>query len=210
MAIKNWEPNKSKNFNIELINNGRWSENEFGKWLMLCKSKNNDNGFGKINECPTWNDALNYITGLLECEVRNFPKHKKIEIVYEKIQKILDAIKPYMPKQSEDKLTQIFDKQIKLQQRLGYKLNDLVANQEFINTMTIALNDELMESIRETPWKPWKKNQTFNQEKYKEELVDLLHFFVNLCLAAGMDSNELFERYLNKNKINYKRQDENY
>lgn len=105
-------------------------------------------------------------------------------------------------------LKEIFDKQIKLQDKLGNK--NLVGNQEFINIMTLATIDEITESLRETPWKPWKKHQTFNQEKYKEELVDEFHFFINRCLAAGLTAEELYERFCNKNKINHDRQMEGY
>jgi dimeric dUTPase (all-alpha-NTP-PPase superfamily) len=76
--------------------------------------------------------------------------------------------------------------------------------------MILATIDELMEVLRETPWKPWKKQQSWNIHKIREELIDVLHFFVNLCLAAGIGSNQLHKMYLDKNKINNKRQDEGY
>ena len=40
----------------------------------------------------------------------------------------------------------------------------------------------------------------------KEELVDVLHFFVSLCLRSGMDAEELYARYLDKNRENFDRQ----
>ena len=36
--------------------------------------------------------------------------------------------------------------------------------------------------------------------------MDVLHFFVSLCLRSGMDAEELFERYCEKNKENFDRQ----
>ncbi len=96
-------------------------------------------------------------------------------------------------------------KQKQLQAKLGNNFN-----QNFINIMTLAAIDELMESIRETPWKPWKKNQKFNIENYKNELIDVQHFLNNLYLAAGMDAEEIYKRYMNKNKENIKRQKNNY
>ncbi len=107
-----------------------------------------------------------------------------------------------------DKLEELFKKQENLQIALGN--TNLVGNQKFINIMIIATIDELMESIRETPWKPWKKHQEFNQENFKEEIIDVWHFLINLSLAAGMDSKELFERFINKNKINHKRKKDGY
>lgn len=106
-----------------------------------------------------------------------------------------------------DKLDEIFQKQLEFQKRVG---NIPYKDVQFIKDMTLAAMDELMESLREIPWKPWKKQQEFNMASFKEELIDLLHFFVNLCLAAGMDSNEVHELYLLKNKVNNQRQDEGY
>jgi len=105
----------------------------------------------------------------------------------------------------DDKLDIIFKRQEQLQKALGTSYD-----QGFINIMTMALIDELMESIRETPWKPWKKQQIFNKERYKEELVGALHFFINLCLAAGFTPEGLYAAYINKNKINHKRQEDGY
>jgi dimeric dUTPase (all-alpha-NTP-PPase superfamily) len=107
-----------------------------------------------------------------------------------------------------DQLQKIFSLQRNLQKKLGNK--NLVGNQEFINMMSLALIDEVMESLRETPYKPWKKNQAFNQEKYKEEIVDAWHFLINLTLASGMTSNELYTKFAHKNKVNHERQKTGY
>jgi len=116
-----------------------------------------------------------------------------------------------------DKLDQIFKKQVDLQIKLYNSLEPLIKNQEFININLLACFDELSEIMRESAWKNpnlikfgWKKTQEFNEEKFKEEIVDLLHFFVNLCIAAGMNEEELFERYINKNKENHDRKDRGY
>lgn len=104
-----------------------------------------------------------------------------------------------------DRLTTIFEIQKELQEKLG-----VTFNQDYINTMTLACEQELHEALRETPWKPWKKQQEFNRENYKKELVDALHFFVNLCLAGGITADEIFEEYLNKNKENHVRKETGY
>lgn len=111
-----------------------------------------------------------------------------------------------------DKLDWLFDMQEKFQKSLGYEdyFNAGKDKQEWTNVVLLACIDELMEMLRETPWKPWKKQQSYNKGKVHDELVDLLHFFINLCLLAGLDSQLLFEKYLHKHKINYKRQDDGY
>ena len=40
----------------------------------------------------------------------------------------------------------------------------------------------------------------------KEELVDILHFFISMCHKTGMDADELYARYMEKNKENFARQ----
>ena len=40
----------------------------------------------------------------------------------------------------------------------------------------------------------------------KEELVDILHFYIGMCIDAGMTAEELFQIYLAKNQENYDRQ----
>ena len=108
-------------------------------------------------------------------------------------------------------LKEMFDKQRALQERLGeFPLNSTAKLQDFINTQSLALIDEVMEALRETPWKPWKKNQYMKQEEFKEELVDAWHFLINLTLASGMTHEELYARYCGKNKINHNRQDTGY
>jgi len=105
-----------------------------------------------------------------------------------------------------DKLVDIFIKQKMFQDKVGSDVHSI----SFIKDMTLAAIDELLEALREVSWKPWSKKKFFHSTEFKEELVDVLHFFVNLCLAADMSADELYKRYLQKNKINHKRQDEGY
>jgi dimeric dUTPase (all-alpha-NTP-PPase superfamily) len=121
---------------------------------------------------------------------------------------------------ASDPLSVIFHFQNALQERLGTwaKVDSSPAmRQQFINQMAIAMQEETIEIIRETAYKNpdfvpfgWKKTQLGDPEKFKEELVDQLHFFVNLCIVAGMGPQELCARYLAKNKINHTRQDNGY
>lgn len=105
----------------------------------------------------------------------------------------------------------LFEAQNKLQTRLGNLpiLND-EHRQDLINMNTIACVDELFEALRETPWKPWKKNKIYSEEKFKDELIDAWHFLINLSIISGMDYKELFDRFFDKNKENHKRQDVGY
>ena len=110
-----------------------------------------------------------------------------------------------------EKLDKLFEKQVILQTRLGnlpYKSDE--QRQKFINMMTIACIDEVMEAIRETRFKDWKKNQEYNEDKFQDELVDAWHFLINLSLASGMTAQSLYDKFTEKNKINHERQDRKY
>lgn len=117
-----------------------------------------------------------------------------------------------------DRLASIFEMQYALQERLGNfpiwirDKQGLVEDksQPFITVQTLALIDEAMEALRETPWKPWKKKQELMKEKFKEELVDAWHFLINLTLASEMTADEFYERFKMKNRINNERIDKGY
>ena len=107
-----------------------------------------------------------------------------------------------------DKLDELFGRQTKFQIKCGNKPNEF--NIQNYKDQTLALIDELLEALRETAWKPWKKQQENNIEKVREELIDAWHFLINLSMLVGMDSNILFNKFCEKNRENFKRQDEGY
>jgi len=115
-----------------------------------------------------------------------------------------------------DKLEEIFEKQRVLQERLGIpqKTIDPSMRQQYINQMALALHEETVEMLCATQYKDpafvpfgWKRGQEFDAANFREEVVDLMHFVVNLALIAGIDSQEFYERYLAKNKENHGRID---
>ena len=65
---------------------------------------------------------------------------------------------------------------------------------------------ELAELIDEVNFKWWKNPKEIDLNAVKEELVDILHFFISMCHKTGMDGQELLDRYLEKNKENFDRQ----
>ena len=88
---------------------------------------------------------------------------------------------------------------------------------QFIKDMVLAATDELHEALNETSWKPW--SSTFgevNEDAYFGELIDLVHFVMNLLLVAypSLSPEGLAAaielRYLEKRKINVRRQEDGY
>lgn len=111
-----------------------------------------------------------------------------------------------------DKLDEIFALQAKLQRekfRDPARLSRPEAI-EFIRWNVLALTDELHEALQEVGWKPWATSSHINREEYVGELVDAMHFLVNLFLVVGASPTEVLERYAKKNAKNHTRQEVGY
>ena len=77
---------------------------------------------------------------------------------------------------------------------------------EWIQKEVLAMVSELGELLDEVSFKWW-KDETIDPEAVKEELVDILHFFVSMCIKAGISSEELYMAYIKKNEENFARQE---
>ena len=60
--------------------------------------------------------------------------------------------------------------------------------EEWMQKHTLALMCETAEMLEETNYKWWKNPKPVDQAAVKEELVDMFHFFLSLCIASGMDA----------------------
>jgi dimeric dUTPase (all-alpha-NTP-PPase superfamily) len=114
-----------------------------------------------------------------------------------------------------DKLDSIFEEQGKLNkhiretkksQGLGYEFSE----KEWIDKLTTAMIEEAMEIKAHSNWKWWKKPKDLGREDLKEEIVDLLHFWVALCLRLGISAEEIYDKYMEKNRENMSRQDKGH
>lgn len=76
----------------------------------------------------------------------------------------------------------------------------------YIREVALCLEDELHEALEHVHWKPWKTSRGFKDlSKYREELADVLHFVLDLYLAAGMDGKDIYQDYLAKHEENVRR-----
>lgn len=73
-----------------------------------------------------------------------------------------------------------------------------------------AMSQELAELTDSVPWKWWAKYQQFDAQNARVEVVDMLHFLISLAQVLGMDADDLFNAYLKKNEVNFKRQESGY
>lgn len=106
-----------------------------------------------------------------------------------------------------DKLDEIFALQAQFDAELLEKRNLChITYDEWMQKETLALISELCEMLRETNFKWWKNPQENNMDAVREELVDVLHFFVSMCIKSGLTSTDLHRLYLEKNQENFDRQ----
>lgn len=122
---------------------------------------------------------------------------------------------------SVDAFTELFELQHDLQtEAFGYNFQRMLPAEriQYVKDMKLALSAELQEALDETAWKPWAAQpphaRWVNRDAYVGELVDVLHFLVNMLLVLGDDPRDLavevFTRYQVKHNINRKRQAEGY
>lgn len=78
--------------------------------------------------------------------------------------------------------------------------------EEWIQKQTLAMISELSELLDEVNFKWWKNPKPLDKDAIKEEIIDILHFFVGMCLRMDMTADEVYEIYLKKNKENFARQ----
>lgn len=106
-----------------------------------------------------------------------------------------------------DKLDTIFKMQqsldediVKRRQLCGIEMH------EWIQKDVLAIISELGELLDEVNFKWWKNTKPIDYDALHEEMVDILHFFVSMCIRAGLDADMLYNIYVGKNEENFKRQ----
>lgn len=112
----------------------------------------------------------------------------------------------------KDKLDLMWEMQRRLNERIGVPTSNLSEAQqiEWILNYCRALSQEIAELTDSVPWKWWAKYQKFDRQNAKVEIVDMFHFLISLAQVLGMSAEELFKAYMEKNKINFQRQDSGY
>ncbi|NMP21843.1 dUTPase [Sulfobacillus harzensis] len=106
-----------------------------------------------------------------------------------------------------DRLAQIFYWQEQFNQRVRKDRQLTFSPEEWIQKEALALMVELGEVVEEARFKWWKNPDPIDSAKLHEELVDVLHFFISMCIDAGLDAESLYQGYLAKNQENFRRQD---
>ena len=116
------------------------------------------------------------------------------------------------------KLDKIVELQSALMTRLGINPEVMSLDNKMREThrFLTAIICEVVEILHEKggvelAWKNWKKSgEPANQDYIKRELIDILHFTVELLILWGADADEIFAIYVDKNHENHARQDRSY
>jgi len=99
-----------------------------------------------------------------------------------------------------------------LNERLGVRTEDMSQEEKtkWLLNYCRAMSQEIAELTDSVPWKWWAKYQKFDEQNARVEVVDLLHFLISLAQVLGMSADDVFNAYVRKNEVNFKRQETGY
>jgi dimeric dUTPase (all-alpha-NTP-PPase superfamily) len=111
-----------------------------------------------------------------------------------------------------DQLRELFRMQKALNERIGVRTEGMTEAEriQWVLNYCRAMSQEIAELTDSVPWKWWAKYQKFDQQNARVEVVDLFHFLISLAQVLGMSADDVFQAYVKKNEINFKRQESGY
>lgn len=112
----------------------------------------------------------------------------------------------------EDQLRLIFRMQEELNRRIGVDTRRMSEDEQvhWVLNYCRALSQEIAELTDSVPWKWWARYQSFDHQNARVEVVDMLHFLVSLAQVLGMSADDVCRAYVEKNKVNFERQESGY
>lgn len=114
--------------------------------------------------------------------------------------------------ETPDQLREIFRMQKALNERIGVHTDNMdeAERTKWILNYCRAMTQEIAELTDSVPWKWWAKYQTFDLQNARVEVVDLFHFLISSAQVLGMSADDVFNAYVKKNEVNFKRQETGY
>ena len=117
----------------------------------------------------------------------------------------------------------MFQRQAALNKRIGYDTESLrdhfdpqVAG-KWLNDYINAASNELEELRDCTFWKHWcteaqqgRRFAVHDLQNARVEVIDLLFFWISMAQCVGLSAEDVYNLYLQKLKVNHKRQDGAY
>jgi dimeric dUTPase (all-alpha-NTP-PPase superfamily) len=85
---------------------------------------------------------------------------------------------------------------------------------EWAEYLLTCMTQEIAETRDCLPWKKWRRYKGYDFKKMEKnirfEVVDILHFWLQLCLVLGISATDIVKYYFVKCEINSQRQKNNY
>ncbi len=86
-------------------------------------------------------------------------------------------------------------------------------NQQHVRDMALRGVEEMFEALQHLKnWKPHRDTEVheFDRSEFLEEVVDAFNYFMSVLVLTGVDAEELFSAYCEKDQIIHDRLDEGY
>jgi dimeric dUTPase (all-alpha-NTP-PPase superfamily) len=117
-----------------------------------------------------------------------------------------------MSQSTTDKFVELFRMQQALNERIGVRTTGMSEEEQvkWLLNYTRAMTQEIAELTDSVPWKWWAKYQKFDAQNARVEVVDLFHFLISMAQVLGMSADDVFDAYMKKNEVNFKRQESGY
>ena len=114
--------------------------------------------------------------------------------------------------ENADQLRELFRMQKLLNARIGVHTDGMSEDEKtkWVLNYCRAMSQEIAELTDSVPWKWWAKYQKFDEHNARVEVVDLFHFLISLAQVLGMSADDVFNLYVKKNEVNFKRQESGY
>lgn len=112
-----------------------------------------------------------------------------------------------------NKLEEIMETQDSLNSKFGLSskvCTQMPTNEQLlvVSKYLTVLSIEVSEAQLAAKARWWKADKDFKGiDHLKEELIDCLHLLLSPMLALGMDADEVYKKYMDKNKFNQSRKD---
>jgi dimeric dUTPase (all-alpha-NTP-PPase superfamily) len=114
--------------------------------------------------------------------------------------------------EKNDQFRELFQMQKALNERIGVHTDGMSEEEKtkWVLNYCRAMSQEIAELTDSVPWKWWAKYQKFDEQNARVEVVDLFHFLISLAQVLGMSADDVFNFYVKKNEVNFKRQESGY
>ena len=114
--------------------------------------------------------------------------------------------------ETPDQLRELFRMQQSHNERIGVKTEGMSDEDKtkWLLNYCRAMSQEVAELTDSVPWKWWAKYKKFDEQNARVEVVDLFHFLISMAQVLGMSADDVFNAYLKKNEVNFKRQADGY